>query len=247
MVNSLGAILKRERDRLDLSQEALAKLLEVTQQAVQSWEQDKSRPKRDRVEKMIEVFGENSEFAHVMAVVRPWISDWSPSIDFVVTGIKVPAAASPPAGLDPPPRAGGGLPAAVQIEKSFFDALPPTLRGNTERLGVGQVDYISEKVVAELVLAINAPRLFDRVAPPLLRLAVYRGGVENRPAIPGRRCILFLVSPEGRTPLIAVGYQRVMSDALTLGVEVAIVSGGVEAAAIITEIEQGRAAVQEPS
>lgn len=239
MAETLGALIKRERERLAMSQDALAQLLEVTQQAVQSWEMDKSRPKRDRLEKLFEVFGANSDFSRMVKTISPWISDWSQPVRVIVTGgVKSSSqvyAADHDFDIEIPSRHTAGRSVALQIEKSFFDALPEELRQYAARPNRGYYDYASAKLVAELVSAVSPANLSTRVAPSMVRLAVIRSNLDR--TFPNRRYILFLVSPEGRSPLVGLGLQQVMADALALRIEVALVSGGVEAAGIVAEIE----------
>ncbi len=62
-MSTFGATLKRDRERLGISQDELAKRVGVSQQAVANWESGDSHPRKDRRERLLEVLGPNSELA----------------------------------------------------------------------------------------------------------------------------------------------------------------------------------------
>ena len=55
-MNQVGKHIKKLRKERDLSQEALAELLHVTRQAVSNWENGKTQPDLDMLERLAAVF-----------------------------------------------------------------------------------------------------------------------------------------------------------------------------------------------
>lgn len=58
---TFGELLKIDRERLDLSQEELARRVGVTQQAVANWENGTSHPRKDRRVRLLQVLGPDAE------------------------------------------------------------------------------------------------------------------------------------------------------------------------------------------
>lgn len=62
-MSTFGELLKIDRERLQLSQEQLAKMLDVSQQAVANWENGTSHPRKDRRVLLLQVLGSDSQLA----------------------------------------------------------------------------------------------------------------------------------------------------------------------------------------
>lgn len=62
-MSTFGELLKIDRERLQLSQEELAKRVGVSQQAVANWENGTSHPRKDRRVLLLQVLGPDSQLA----------------------------------------------------------------------------------------------------------------------------------------------------------------------------------------
>ncbi|MFN8758668.1 MAG: helix-turn-helix domain-containing protein [Tagaea sp.] len=66
-MNRLSKAIAADRERMNLSQAGLAKLLGIRQQAVSKWERGLDVPSRDKVAPLVAVLGRKSETAQVLA------------------------------------------------------------------------------------------------------------------------------------------------------------------------------------
>lgn len=73
---TFGELLKIDRERLNLSQEELAKRVGVTQQAVANWENGTSHPRKDRRVQLLQVLGPDAEL-----VKNPPTTEFVPAQD----------------------------------------------------------------------------------------------------------------------------------------------------------------------
>lgn len=238
---TFGEILRHDREKLQLSQEQLAKMLDVSQQAVANWEAGAAHPRRDRRARLLQILGSNSELAR-----NPPRTDFLPTIE----------RASPPVIAKPTPpltrdeavarwedsqRRIMGLIERAQVEHADLrDALPERLRQHLNgKIAVGAaargLDYLSPRLAVEIKrMPGNKFFTWQQFAPPMLHLAVARNmaqAVESK-----REFLLIVVNDTGATPS-AQTMQRVMFDAGVLGIAVHQVPSFMAAGHLIDHIE----------
>ena len=243
-METFGATLRTDRERLKMSQDQLAEMLGVSQQAVANWEAGVSMPRRERRARLLQILGPGSELA-----TNPPRYEFVPSEDRPVsqplrslTGEPTEPekmAANPDFNRRPP----GALHSFRRNQfKAFADRLPTELRPYVEnRISIGAqsrtIDYLSPRWGVE-VKAVNDPRFVSlTAAAELVRLAVVRG-IADQGLRPPREYALILVSEGG--PLQAnAGLQRLMFDAGVLGISVYQVESFNQAAELVVQLETG--------
>ncbi len=60
--NIVGQRIRKERDRLDISQEELGKMFPVTKQTVSNWENGNRIPDTKTINKLAEIFGVSTDY-----------------------------------------------------------------------------------------------------------------------------------------------------------------------------------------
>lgn len=267
-MSTFGEMLKRDRERIKLSQEALAERLGVSQQAVANWEANTSLPRGSRRVELLEVLGPDSELARNppqqefisgsvelrrKRVIFPTAQTTSP-------GERLAAATAGALDLELPP---GGATASESQNRTFEEwkvarekeqaelrgSFPAELLryvegstqvGATER----RLDYLSPSVAAEIE-TVRTARFFHRTRfdSLLLRLAVVRSIEQTATK---RQYMLIIVVPDMAELPIQRGVQSLMFDAHVLGIAVHLVRSMAEAAALIVNAEAGTNSGEEP-
>jgi transcriptional regulator with XRE-family HTH domain len=249
-MSTFGDILKMDRERKGLSQDALAKLLGVSQQAVANWEAGTSLPAKHRREKLVEALGRDA----LIAQYKPPY-EFLPAEDSAEDGepkllrAEVDKTPQPAPTPQPPqtPRAPGPVARTLrEIQerraKMIADvkaALPDNLRTNIgKKRNFGQIEreyeYVSAGVVARIVsLPHGVAPLTSWVAVPILRLAM---AVDPPMAMPSVNCVLFLLTPENPA-VVRRRMESFIQDAGILSVSVEIVESAEQIAQAIAGLE----------
>jgi transcriptional regulator with XRE-family HTH domain len=223
-----GETLKAERDRLHISQDALAEQLGVSQQAVANWENGKSQPRPAHRTKLLEILGYGSKLPNP-----------SPPPNFLAQFVK-PGGVNPSPSLPPHTieRARKHSQQEMRDLQDLYATLPERLRpyiGAGIRIGATQrrIDYLSDNVGAEVKrVPTDWLRTWHSFVPEMLNLTMIRQATHG--VFPDRKYIL-LVIQDGDTPGQAL--QRIMFDGGVLGVWVTPVLSITEAARLIEKIE----------
>ena len=256
MATTFGETLRADRERLKMSQEQLAKLLDVSQQAVANWEAGTAQPRRERRARLLQILGPSSELAK-----NPPRYEFIPAEDQPVSppsstlrGQRLEAiemATNPEFRRQSEEIAKSVEEARRKVESvmsrrkaernEFVHALPEELRSYVEgQITVGaqtrRLDYLSPKWGIELK---NSPSnkfmVWMSSAPALLNLAVARG-IADQGLRPPREYALVLVNDT--IPLRADGtMQKLMFDAGVLGISVYQVFTYTQAAELVTMLE----------
>lgn len=256
MATTFGETLRIDRERLKMSQEQLAKLLDVSQQAVANWEAGTAQPRRERRARLLQILGPNSELAR-----NPPRYEFIPAQDQAVSQPsstlrgqrleRIEMATNPEfrrqseeiaKSVEDARRKMDTVFARRKAEREEFQqALPEELRSYVEgQITVGaqtrRMDYLSPRWGVELK---NAPSnrfmLWVNSAPALLNLAVARG-IADQGLRPPREYALILVNDT--IPLRADGtMQKLMFDAGVLGISVYQVFTYTQAAELVTMLE----------
>lgn len=210
-MRTFGESLRADRERMHLTQEALGKLLDVSQQTVAQWETGRAQPRRERRQHLLQLLGPDSSLARLISGERP--------VAFALPE-DVPIPPAPP------------------VRNALAEHLPGSLRPYLDGiLGMGhnqsRYDYLSPHLVA-MVKYTESDRhmVWFRLAPEVLRLAVARQIDESCGR--SRERVLVVVH---NGPLHHRLAQRVAFEAGTLGVSVIPAHTFAEAATIIMSIE----------
>lgn len=244
-MESFGDMLKKDREKIGLSQEALAKLLDVSQQAVANWENGTSHPRKDRRTRLLQILGQASLLATV-----------GPRYDFFPAKDQEP----PRPGLEHVAVLGEGNPVSDRARLSAAMASIKDIEAQMElqktelaaglgtaylahldgKVQVGaalrRLTYLSPKVGAE-IKRLGAERFMSsiRYSVPILSLAVVKGITAT--THPDRRYFLIVVADDIAATLQR-GLQRVMFDAGVLGITVQVVNTFEQAGELIRQIEE---------
>jgi transcriptional regulator with XRE-family HTH domain len=222
---TFGELLKQDRERLQLSQEQLAKMLDVSQQAVANWEAGTSHPRKDRRDKLVEVLGPESALVKTPPryyFERASITSSTPK--YVV-------------------RTYGPSPDRLGLQADLTAALPEMLRKHVGgSISYGQqkrdYDYVSHGVVARCIRAVNPegwPHALS-VMRETVRLAMAAGRYSHTPE-PTASVVLFIISSEHPARVLKF-VDAAVFDATILGVTVNVVPDVVAIANTIVELEQ---------
>lgn len=245
---TFGDVLRRDRERKELSQDALAKLLGVSQQAVANWESGASLPAKHRREKLYEVLGRDSLIAqfrppYEFLPVQDHPADQEPKTSRPEADRPPP---TPPEGRPVPHPGGWAVRGMRDRQQRRMDilaelkaALPEHLRaGVGKKRNFGQVErdyeYVSNGVVARIVEIPPGPYpLVSYLAVPLIRLAM---AVDPPMAEPSVNCVLFVLTAENPA-VVRRRMEGFILDAGILSVTVEIVANTQEIAQAITGLE----------
>ena len=63
MNNDFGRALRRDRQLREMTQDQLGEMLGTTQQNVGSWERGRTSPRKELLDKLLEIFGPDSQIA----------------------------------------------------------------------------------------------------------------------------------------------------------------------------------------
>jgi transcriptional regulator with XRE-family HTH domain len=226
---TFGELLKQDRERMKLSQEQLAKMLDVSQQAVANWEAGTSHPRRDRRARLLQILGPDSALVktpprHEFVPAGPTPSPEDAASKFESARSRVEAAM-----------------ARYEADREEFrSALPERLQQYIERdIGIGaatrRLDYLSQRLGVE-IKRLPANRFFtwQNFAPAMLHLAVVRGITQATE--PRREYLLIVVNDLG-VDIRPQSMQRVMFDAGVLGITIQQVPSMTAAGHLIDQIE----------
>ena len=67
MNNEFGRALRRDRQLREMTQDQLGEMLGTTQQNIGSWERGRTSPRKEHLDKLLEIFGPDSQIAGVAA------------------------------------------------------------------------------------------------------------------------------------------------------------------------------------
>lgn len=255
-MSTFGELLRADRERLQLSQEQLAKMLDVSQQAVANWEAGAAMPRRERRARLLQILGPTSEL-----VRNPPRSEFIPAQDQPVSHMPsslVPQTTTPdpmtptpqpsrtqsfnvPKGADTfRPHVELNRLRAEQDRRDFVDALPVPLHEYMDgRITVGattrRISYLSPRWAIEIRRVSNPIFTMQTAAAALLNLAVIRG-ISDQGLRPPREHVLIFVN-DRVMPVSHLGMQRVMFDAGVLGVRVYQVESFTQAAELVAQLE----------
>jgi transcriptional regulator with XRE-family HTH domain len=246
-METFGQMLKKDRERLELTQGELAERLGVSQQAVASWENDAAMPKQDRRAALLQVLGPTAELVRnpptgtflqgVKLTARATVQD-SP-IDTVrenLTRYGTPASGSVMDRLKEQRR--------IQEEKRtiLVNQLDEGFRANLDqRLEIGPtrrfVDYLSDKLVIEIKYITHDRRPYPSLlfSQSLLQLAVIKAYLTSAGPSDRQFILMLIVNPEA--PLRNQEYNRLVFDAGLLGISIAQVTNPHSAAKLIMALE----------
>jgi transcriptional regulator with XRE-family HTH domain len=255
-MSTFGELLRADRERLQLSQEQLAKMLDVSQQAVANWEAGTAQPRRERRVRLLQILGPNSELTK-----NPPRTEFIPVEDQPVSQPtatlrgqrleRVMMATNPEFRKQSEEAAARfeesrrkiqvALDRHAAQEQEFTQALPEELRAYIDgRITVGaqtrQLDYLSPRWGIEIKqLPNNRFMSWNSSAPALLKLAVVRG-IADQGLRPPREYSLILVNdapsmrPDGTM-------QKLMFDAGVLGISIYQVESHSQAAELVRQLE----------
>lgn len=256
MATTFGETLRADRERLKMSQEQLAKLLNVSQQAVANWEAGTAQPRRERRARLLQILGPQSELAknppryEFIPVEDQPVSP--PSLTLRGQRLEAIEMATNPEyrrqseeiarRFEENRRKVESVLSKRKMEREEFrGALPPELHTYIEgQITVGaqtrRIDYLSPKWGIELK---NTPSnkfmVWVNSAPALLNLAVIRS-IADQGLRPPREYCLILVTDA--LPLRADStMQKLMFDAGVLGVNVYQVESYRQAAELVHQLE----------
>lgn len=257
MMSTFGELLRTDRERMKMSQEQLAKLLDVSQQAVANWEADNAHPRRERRARLLQILGPSSQLAK-----NPPRYEFIPVEDQPVSHpgnilrgerLERTEMATNPESLKQSHEAAAARLKASRLNiesahdrmkmqrEEFMGHLPIELRSYAEgQITVGaqtrHLDYLSprwgieiKKVPSHRFMSWNA------AAPALLKLAVVRS-VADQGLRPPREYSLILVS-ETLTRSTDSTMNRLMFDAGVLGITLYQVESFGKAADLVRQLE----------
>lgn len=245
-MSTFGETLRRDRERLDMTQEQFGKLLGVSQQTVANWETGQAHPRQSRRQQILEVLGPESELAR-----NPPRTDFIPAEARPVSFAYADGRLATP---QPPPRPIQSGPGYLQQSREqtkqllaeLGELLPEPLRKNVGRtLQFGQAErpyhYASDGVIARFMHAMpnGLPSSF-LMHTNTIRLAIAVDHQQVEPA-PKTSVVLFVISPENSAVAMRkLGYMA--EDAALLGITVSIVRDMREVAEAIAGLEEQYAA-----
>lgn len=234
-MNSFGEKLKRDRQKVGLSQLQLAAAMGVSQQAVARWETNNSFPRKGALDKLIQVLGPDAEIAgHELPenydqIKRVQVTHHAPvRVDREVLVRSFDSRTTP-----------RYVRTLREDERDFIKYLNPELREYTNNVaGIGtrrwEFDYLSPSLAIEIkhirVSHQAPPNIVLNYVRPLLQLAV------AKKVLPGERKYMLLFVTDMSSPVMRQ-LQSIMFDAEVLGVEVSIVSSTREAADLVAFYE----------
>jgi transcriptional regulator with XRE-family HTH domain len=232
---TFGELLKQDRERLQLSQEQLAKMLDVSQQAVANWEAGTSHPRKDRREKLVQVLGPESSL-----VKTPPRYEFTTANSTTEAGRTVVSIVGPNYVVR---TYGHPSPGRLDLQTELTAALPDPLRKHVGgSISYGQqkrdYDYVSHGVVARCIRAANPegwPHALS-VIRETVRLAMAAGRYSHTPE-PTASVVLFIISSEHPARVLKF-VDAAVFDATILGVTVNVVPDVVAIANTIVELEQ---------
>lgn len=255
-MSTFGELLKTDRERLNMSQEQIAKMLGVSQQAVANWEAGTSHPRRERRARLLQILGPSSQLA-----TNPPRYEFIPVEDqpvsqpgSILRGERLEriAMATNPEFLKQSQDAAARFEAArqradstldrIRMQREEFNArLPEELRtyvGGQITVGAQtrRLDYLSPRWGVEVKKApSNRFMSWNAAAPALLKLAVVRS-VADQGLRPPREYSLILVN-DGLTLSTDGTMNRLMFDAGVLGISVYQVESFTQAADLVHQLE----------
>lgn len=256
MATTFGETLRMDRERLKMSQEQLAKLLDVSQQAVANWEAGTAHPRRERRARLLQILGPQSElaknpprFEFIPSQGQP-VSP--PSLTLRGQRLEAIEMATNPDFRRQSEEAAKRFQEARQRTESalarikmqqdeFYERLPEELRPYFDgRITVGaqtrQLDYLSPRWGIEVKNAPNNRFMsWSSAAPALVKLAVVRG-IADQHLRPPRDYALIFVN-EGLSLRADGTMQKLMFDAGVLGISVYQVESHAQAADLVRQLE----------
>jgi transcriptional regulator with XRE-family HTH domain len=255
-VTSFGELLKSDREKLRLSQEALAKMMNVSQQAVANWEAGTSHPKRERRVQLLQILGPNSGLAR-----NPPRQEFLPSQDSKEDSPNSTTRAQRLERIEMPNHpeflqqsedsAKRLQEARLRIDRflarkeldreEFVQALPKELHTYLDgQITVGaqtrRLDYLSPRWGIEIRRAPgNRFMTWSAAAPSLVKLAVVRGIADQ--GIRPPRDFSMVVVHDGLAMRADGTMQKLMFDAGVLGISVYQVETFAQAADLVRQLE----------
>lgn len=244
-MSTFGATLRTDRERLKMSQDQLADLLGVSQQAVANWEAGVSMPRRERRARLLQILGPGAELTK-----NPPRYEFIPSEDRPVSQPtrSLTGEHTEPADMAANPDFPRRLPPSpmhlVREERfrEFRARLPKELHAYVNnRVTIGaqtrELDYLSPRWGIEVKPVRDRNVMSMATGPALVRLAVIRG-IADQGLRPPREYALILVSENG--PMQASpGLQRLMFDAGVMGISVYQVESFAQAGDLVRQLESG--------
>jgi transcriptional regulator with XRE-family HTH domain len=256
MMTTFGELLRVDREKLKFSQEQLAKMLGVSQQAVANWEAGTAHPRRERRARLLQILGPQSELAK-----NPPRTEFIPAEDQPVsqstTKLRAQRLEASAMATDPEfkrqseesarrfedarRRVESTMERHRLAREEFMHALPDELRVYVDgHITVGaatrRLDYLSPRRGVELKRTPSSKFMaWVNAAPALVNLAVVRG-IADQGLRPPRDYSLVFVT-DGAPALSGSAMQKVMFDAGVLGVSVYQVESYTQAAELIAELE----------
>ena len=255
-MSTFGELLRADRERLQLSQEQLAKMLDVSQQAVANWEAGAAQPRRERRARLLQILGPGSEL-----VKNPPRTEFIPVEDQPVSqpsstlrGQRLEAvemATNPDfrkqseeaaKRFEEARRRTESAISRIQMERDeFAQTLPEELRVYVEgKITVGaqtrRLDYLSPRWGIEINNAPNNRFMsWSSAAPALVKLAVVRG-IADQGLRPPREYSLIFVN-DGLSLRADGTMQKLMFDAGVLGISIYQVESHRQAAELVRQLE----------
>jgi transcriptional regulator with XRE-family HTH domain len=235
---TLGETIRQEREKQQLSQEQLAKMLDVSQQAVANWEAGSSQPRRDRLDRLLQILGRDKLLATTPPMftksareVAQYLKPTQPALtrDEAIAAFE-----------ESHQRVRDMLDRIEHARRDLRDALPERLHQYLDRkIAVGatarQLDYLSPRFAIEIKRApSNKYFTWQQFAPAMLQLVVARSIAQ---VIESKREYVLIVVNESNAPMHNTSMQRVMFDAGVLGITAHSVSSMTAAGHLIDRLE----------
>lgn len=219
-MSTFAQLLKEERERKGLSQEALGKLVGVSQQTVAQWEAGNALPRaerRQRLDQILGLYGDKKPQSRPHAAFTR------------ATELFREPSATPLAAIHETYK---------RDQEALREALPAQLHRYLEgMIGVGnmqrRLDYLSPSAAVEIKRVSSARNALNVMAPAILRLAIARQLSEASGQF---RHYLLIVLCDEALPLRALNYASF--DAGVLGITVENVRTMREAATLLAAVEE---------
>lgn len=262
MNNDFGRALRRDRQLREMTQDQLGEMLGTTQQNVGSWERGRTSPRKELLDKLLEIFGPDSQIAKV-AARGPIETDEMPARTLLGHHYPPGFNREGPATEDDAAREQARLARREAMRRmSLRPHLPPEWAERCEiRRSFGVLnfwpDYMSDQYIVE-VKVIRSPmsQYRDITAEDprhplwmnvrrMIDLGLHQLHLQSRALDPERKrhCILMLISELPIPPQVT---QRMIIEGALLEIDTVIVANIEEAAQSIINLETlGRQAALE--
>lgn len=246
MNNDFGRALRRDRQLREMTQDQLGEMLGTTQQNVGSWERGRTSPRKELLDKLLEIFGPDSQIAKVAAQgpiethEAPVVRNWE--------GYYPPGQGRAPLSTEDAARAQARQADRRELirQTSLEPHLPPEWRDRCEvKRSLGSLhlyaDYMSDQYIVEIKHA-HRPGIGDsrplnlHFVRTIISHGLHQLHLLSKAFDPERKRlgVLMLVSEHPLPPQIT---QRMIIEGALLEFDTFVVPSIEEAAKIIINLE----------